>query len=120
MITLADQIYRHLLRQARKGHPSLTYAELALRLRPAPHVRSPAFHAALSQVTHACRHAKLPCLPALVWAASTHRPSGGYYKVAHPRAHTDAARISAWEREHDAVTRMLDQYPPKIPERGAG
>ncbi len=117
MITLADQIYRHLLRHARKRQSPITYAELAARLRPAAHPRSPAFHAALGQVSQSCRHAQLPCLPAIVWAAARRRPSDGYYKVAHPRAHTDDARISAWEREHDAVMRMLETYPPTLPER---
>jgi len=112
---LADKIYKLLLRQARKAVPALTYAELAARVQPEPvHPRSPRLHAALGEVSQACRHRQLPCLPAIVWRADTHRPSAGYYKVAHPRAHTDAARLAAWEREHDRVVRELARFPPKL------
>jgi hypothetical protein len=113
MTSLADQIYRQLLRQARKGS-SVTYAELAARVRPAVHPRSPAFHAALGEVSLACRHEQLPCLPAIVWRAHANRPSDGYYKVAHPRAHTEQARIAAWEREHDRVLREVEQFPARL------
>ncbi|MGE5181996.1 MAG: hypothetical protein ACM31C_08035 [Acidobacteriota bacterium] len=114
MTTLAEQIYRRLLRRARDRRPGLTYAALAASLCPPVHPRSPALHRALGEVSHACRHAKLACLPALVARADTHRPSTGYYRVAHPRAATDEARISAWEREHARVFRELARYPPRI------
>jgi hypothetical protein len=67
------------------------------------HPRDPRFHAALTEVAEACRHAKLPCLPAIVWRADKHRPSDGYYKVAHPTARSDADKRKSWEREHARV-----------------
>ena len=63
---------------------------------------------------NACRHAQLPCLPAIVWRADTRRPSDGYYKVAHPRAQTAEARLAAWEREHARVLREVAQFPTKL------
>jgi hypothetical protein len=105
-------VYKLLLRHVRKREPSITYAELAAQI--PLHARSPKLHAALGEISHACRHEGLPCLPAIVWRANTRRPSTGYYKVAHPRAHTDASRIAAWEREHVNVLAALDRYPPKL------
>jgi hypothetical protein len=55
-------------------------------------------------------------LPAIVWRADAKRPSGGYYKVAHPRAHTDEARIAAWQREHARVLGAVEKFPPKLGE----
>ena len=115
MTPLAQRIYQQLLRRAHSATPSITYAELASALgRHAVHPRSPRLHAALGEVTNACRHEGLPCLPALVWRADRRRPSDGYYKAAHPRAHTEAARISAWEREHAKVLAKIDRYPPRL------
>ena len=115
MTPLAHEIYRQLLRRARSARPAITYAELASALgRRAVHPRSPKLHAALGEITNACRHLALPCLPAIVWRADTHRPSRGYYKVAHPRAHTEAARIAAWEREHTKVIAEVGRFPAKI------
>jgi hypothetical protein len=114
MTPLAHQVYRLLLRQARKRSPSLTYVQLAARLSRPIHPRSPRLHAALGEVSLACRHGQLACLPALVWRADTRRPSSGYYKVAHPRAHTDAARLGAWQREHDRVVREVGRYPSRL------
>jgi hypothetical protein len=112
MSPLADQIYKLLLRHARKKAPALTYGELAARAHM--HARSPHLHAALGEISLACRHTGLPCLPAIVWRADTKRPSDGYYKVAHPRAHTDHARVAAWEREHERVVHELRRYPPRL------
>jgi hypothetical protein len=112
MTPFATSIYKLLLRHARKREPSITYATLAERAEI--HARSSKLHAALGEISHACRHEGLPCLPAIVWRADTRRPSTGYYKVAHPRAHTDASRIAAWEREHESVVRALERYPPKL------
>ena len=115
MSPLAKTIYKQLLRRARSNEPSITYAELARGLGArSVHPRSPAFHTALGELANACRHHQLPCLPAIVWRADTRRPSDGYYKVAHPRAHTDAARISAWEREHARVLAELTVFPPQL------
>ncbi|HTR50209.1 MAG TPA: hypothetical protein VMJ10_05835 [Kofleriaceae bacterium] len=115
MSPLAQSIYKHLLRRARSVRPSITYGELAGALGArALHHRSSRLHAALGELANACRHSALPCLPALVWRADTHRPSAGYYKVAHPRAHTDAARVAAWEREHARVLAELARFPPRL------
>jgi len=115
MSPLAHTIYKQLLRRARSAKPSITYAELACALGTrSVHPRSPRLHSALGELANACRHHQLPCLPALVWRADTHRPSHGYYKVAHPRAHTDAARIAAWEREHVRVLTELARFPPRL------
>lgn len=117
MSPLATAIYRQLRRRLRADDPSVTYRELAhgLDYRHATHPRSPRLHAALTEVTEACREAGLPCLPALVCAAATHRPSTGYYKVAHPRARTDVARVTAWRRERARVLREASRFPPRLP-----
>ncbi|HEY1556552.1 MAG TPA: hypothetical protein VGF94_17070 [Kofleriaceae bacterium] len=115
MSPLAKTIYKQLLRRARSHAPSITYAELAGGLGArSVHHRSPAFHAALGELANTCRHRQLPCLPAMVWRADTRRPSDGYYKVAHPRAHTEPARIAAWEREHARVIAELASFPPAL------
>jgi hypothetical protein len=115
MTPFATTVYKLLLRQARNHEPSITYAMLAARVRPEPvHPRSPKLHAALGEISLACRHEGLPCLPAMVWRSDTQRPSSGYYKVAHPRAQTEASQRSAWQREHDSVVRALASYPPKL------
>jgi hypothetical protein len=111
MSPLARKIYRHLRGRIAKRRPSITYRELAAAVSEM-HPRDPRFHAALGEVANACRHVQLPCLPAIVWRSDTHRPSAGYYKVAHPRAHTDEARRSAWEREHARV--VAATFPPKL------
>jgi hypothetical protein len=112
MSPIANQIYKHLLSQVRKQNTSITYAELAKAVDV--HPRSPKLHAALGEVTNACRHAQLPVLPAIVCRADSKRPSDGYYKVAHPRAHTDEARVSAWEREHAKVMGAAGDFPAKL------
>jgi hypothetical protein len=115
MSPLAAAVFRQLRRRVRLRRPSITYAQLARSLgRRATHHRDPRFHAALGEVAHACRHAGLPCLPAIVWRADTNRPSDGYYAVAHPRAATDGARRAAWEREHERVLESAARYPPKL------
>jgi len=117
MSPLATAIYKQLRRRLRTDRPSLTYADLAqgLDYRHATHPRSPRLHAALGEVTEACRQAGLPCLPAIVWRADRKRPSAGYYKLAHPRATTDEARIAAWEREHARVIREAAKFPATLP-----
>jgi hypothetical protein len=112
MTPFATSVYKHLLRHARNKQPAITYAELAASV-DIP-TRSPKLHAALGEISQACRHSNLPCLPAIVWRADTRRPSTGYYKVAHPRAHTDPSRIAAWEREHEQVVAALARYPAKL------
>ena len=112
MSPLATKIYKHLRKRLVAGKPSITYAELASTAELAP--RDPKLHAALGEIANTCRHLDLPCLPAIVWRASPRRPSAGYYKVAHPRAHTDESRISAWQREHARVIRDAAMFPPTL------
>jgi hypothetical protein len=112
MSPLANRIYSKLVAHVRRNKASITYGELAEAVDV--HPRSPALHAALGEVSNACRHAQLPCLPAIVWRADSKQPSDGYYKVAHPRAHTDEARVAAWEREHARVLASVAQFPTKL------
>jgi hypothetical protein len=112
MSPLANQIYKHLRSQVRRNHPSITYGELATAVDV--HPRSRTLHVALGEVTNACRHAQLPALPAIVCRADSKRPSDGYFKAAHPRAQTDEARLSAWEREHAKVLGSADNFPAKL------
>jgi hypothetical protein len=111
MSPLATKIYRHLRQRIVKQRPSITYRELAAAVSEM-HPRDPRFHAALTEVAAACRHAKLPCLPAIVWSAGKRRPSDGYYKVAHPNARTDDSRRAAWEREHTRV--LATSFPSRL------
>jgi hypothetical protein len=112
MSPLATKIYKQLRKRVIAGTASITYRELAAALDQ--HPRSTRFHAALGEVANACRHAQLPCLPAIVWRADTRRPSTGYYKVAHPRAHTDTSRVWAWQREHVRVIGAAAQFPSTL------
>ena len=113
MSPLAQDIYKQLLRRIRSNTPSITYRELAdaLGKKHGAHPRSPKLHAALGELTQACRHNDLPALPAIVWRATPRRPGDGYYSVAHPRAHTAESKIAAWEREHARVLRESARYP---------
>ena len=108
MSPLATAIYKQ-LRKTLRTKSSTTYRELAQAVET--HHRSPTFHAALTEVTNACRAHDLPALPAIVWSAQTQAPSAGYYAAAHPRARTDAAQHAAWEREHAAVVRNAATFP---------
>ncbi len=117
MSPLAHEIYRRLLRHLRTGAASITYAELAVAVskKHPTHHRSQSFHAALGEVTEACRTARLPCLPAIVWRAAGQRPGGGYYRAAHPRARSEKSQLEAWEREHSDVVRDAAKFPPSLP-----
>lgn len=117
MSPLAHEIYRQLIRHVRGGGASITYAELAavVSKKHPTHHRSPSFHTALGEVTAACRTAKLPCLPAIVWRAAGQRPGNGYYKAAHPRARTEQSQLLAWEREHSDVVRAATKFPASLP-----
>lgn len=112
MSPLASRVYKQLVRRVRRNKASVSYGELAAAVEV--HHRSPALHVALGEIANACRHNALPCLPAIVWRAGSNRPSDGYYKVAHPRAHTEEARIAAWEREHAKVMSAAEQFPAKL------
>jgi hypothetical protein len=113
MSPLAKKLYTQLRKRVVAGQHSITYAALA-RAAGNVHPRSPALHAALGEVANACRHAGVPVLPAIVWKAGANRPSTGYYKVAHPRAHTDEAKIAAWEREYARVVGDPAVYPASL------
>lgn len=112
MSPLATRIYKHLVTSLRRNKHSITYGELATAVDV--HHRSPQLHAALGEVSNACRHHQLPCIPAIVWRAGASRPSAGYYKVAHPRAQTDEAKLAAWEREHARVVSASEAFPTKL------
>jgi hypothetical protein len=101
---LAREVYRCLVRAVRAG-PSLTYGELAAAVseKSPIHPRSGKLHAALGEVTAACRRAELPALPAIVWKSGANRPSDGYYKVAYPRVRSFKAQLAAWQEEHQRV-----------------
>lgn len=116
MSPLAHEIYRQLLRHLRAGHASITYGALAAHVskKHPTHPRSTAFYVALGEVSAACRAKSLPCLPAIVWRSGSTRPGAGYYTAAHPRAKTDAARLAAWEREHERVVHEAAAYPPAL------
>lgn len=117
MSPLAHEIYRQLVRHIRTGRSSITYGELATAVSKKHHThhRSQSFHTALGEVSAACRTAKLPCLPAIVWRSSGQRPGGGYYKAAHPRARTEQSQLAAWEREHADVVRDAAKFPAALP-----
>ena len=113
MSPLALDVYRRLVHRAKSAKPSITYGELAA-LVGGLHPRSPSLHAALGEVSNACRHNALPCLPAIVWKRGLNRPSSGYYAVAHPRAQTETAQVKAWERERERVMTEIEKFPAKL------
>ena len=110
---LANEIYKLLIRRLRAGKPSMTYIELAqaLSAKIPTHQRSPKLHAALGEISVACRSGGLPCAPAIVWRQDTRRPGAAYFRYAHPRSRTDATRISAWETEHSRVLAETSRFP---------
>ena len=116
MSPLATAIYKQLRKRLRTEQPSVTYAELArgLDYRHSTHARSPKLHAALTEVTEACKQNGLPALPAIVCRADNGRPSSGYYRVAHPRAQTEEAQVAAWEREHARVLKEAEKFPARL------
>lgn len=113
MSPLATEIYKTLRRHLRSRRISITYGELAAEVSRAipTHPRSRALHAALTEVTVACKARSLPCLPAMVWRAGTRRPSSGYYKIAHSRSRSELAAIAAWEAEYDRVVAQVAAFP---------
>jgi hypothetical protein len=120
MSPLAIQIYKQLRRRVRTMRPLVTYKELAAAIgRAAPalatHQRSAKLHAALGEVSRACRAAGVPCLPALVCRSGIGRPSDGYYKAAHPCVRSDQGRAEAWERELARVLDEAERFPEVLP-----
>jgi hypothetical protein len=116
MTELAIEIYKALRRTIQRKHSTITYKELAevVSKKHPTHQRSPAFHAALTELTTKCRDAGVPCIAAIVCSASTNRPGDGYYKAAHPRAKTDESRKAAWQREHTAVVSNAEKFPSAL------
>ena len=116
MSPLANQIYKQLLRRLRSNQRSITYGELAhvISGRTPTHHRSRKLHAALGEISEACRAQQLPCIPAIVWRHDRQRPGDGYYRYAHPRSRTEAARVAAWKREHAAAVGDIDRYPAAL------
>jgi hypothetical protein len=112
MSPLAAKIYKQLRKRLTQGKPSITYGEIAAAAEL--HVRARELYVALGEITNACRHAELPCISAIVWRTSPRQPAAGYFKVAHPRAHTDEARLSAWQREHARVISEAARFPPRL------
>ncbi len=110
---IAKQIYRHLVRILRKGTASITYGDLAEAVseKIPVHRRSSKLHDALTEVTLACRSRELPVVTAIVWKSGAHRPSDGYYEIAHPRARSWATQLEAWKVEHARVLRETEQLP---------
>ena len=113
---LAREIYRRLVRRLRAHQTSITYGELAAEVsREIPiHPRSPKLHAALGEVTAACRARALPIVPAIVCRADTARPSDGYYKVAHPRSRSFKSAVAAWEQELARVIAHAEALPVRL------
>ena len=111
MSPLARSIYKHLIKRLRAGKTSLSYTELSTAVRT--HRRSAHLHAALGEVTSACRVRGLPALPAIVWRSDSKMPGPAYFAFAHTRLRTDEAKRAAWEAEHAAVVRDPERFPPK-------
>ena len=112
MSPLATKIYKHLRKRLTQGKPSITYREIAAHVDL--HVRSRDLYVALGEIANACRHAQLPCIPAIVWRSGARMPAAGYFKIAHPRAHTDETRASAWQREHARVISEAAKFPAAL------
>lgn len=117
MSPLALEIYKALRKHLRAHRSSITYGELAAEISATipTHARSARLHAALGEVTAACRAHQLPVLPAMVWRHDTRRPSDGYYKLAHTRQRSELARIKAWEVEHARLVTEAQAFPAVLP-----
>lgn len=116
MSPLANAIYKLLVRRLRGGHVHVTYGELSAALpdKLATHRRSRKLHAALDEVSAACRAYDLPCVPAIVWRAGDGKPGPAYFRCVHARQRTDASRRTAWLEEHAAVLRAIERYPERL------
>ena len=114
--SLARHIYRYLVRTIRRGTASVTYRELATAVSDKfpTHPRSSKLHAALTEVTVACRERDLPAVTAIVWKAGVNRPSDGYYPIAHPRVRSFKAQVAAWRQEHALVLRDIEKLPGSL------
>jgi len=111
MSPLARTIYRYLVKRLRAGKTSLTYGELSAAVDT--HRRSARLHAALGEITAACRNHGLPCLPSIVWRSDTKMPGPAYFVHAHTKLRNGDAKREAWEKEHAAVVRNPDAFPGK-------
>jgi len=125
MTPLATEIYKLLVRRLRAGKSSMTYIELAQQIstKMPTHQRSPKLHAALGEISVACRAGNLPCVPAIVWRQDTRRPGAAYFRYAHPRTRSESRRRVAWEVEHARVLAGVSKLPTTLrnsnhPKRG--
>lgn len=125
MTPLAIEIYKLLVRRLRAGKASMTYIELAQQIsaKIPTHQRSPKLHAALGEISVACRAGNLPCVPAIVWRQDTRRPGAAYFRYAHPRTRSPSGQVTAWEAEHARVLAEVARLPRTLrnanhPERG--
>ncbi len=117
MSPLAVAIYHALRKHLRAHQASITYGDLAAEISATlpTHARSAKLHAALGEVTTACRARALPAITAMVWRNDTRRPSDGYYKLAHRRRRSEPTRVKAWEVEHARVVAGAEQFPAVLP-----
>lgn len=113
---IARQIYRHLVKVLRRGTASITYGDLAVAVseKIPIHRRSSKLHEALTELTLACRARELPAVTAMVWKSGAHRPSDGYYEIAHPRARSWTGQLEAWREEHARVLREAQDLPATL------
>ena len=117
MSTLARSIYRYLVRTIRRGTASVTYRDVATAVsndKITAHPRSPKFHAALTEVTKACREHGLPAVTSIVWKSGTKQPSDGYFPIAYPRVRSFEAQLAAWKEEHARVLRDAEKFPGSL------
>jgi hypothetical protein len=113
---LAREIYRQLVKRVTAGEVSITYGELAAAVSAKfpVHPRSSKLHAALTEVTVACRARGLPNLPAIVWRAGGRHPSDGFFKVAYPRARSFERQLESWTGEHALVITYDHAWPSSL------
>jgi hypothetical protein len=113
---IAQQVYRHLVRTLRGGTASITYRQLAeaISKKTPTHPRSSKLHAALTEVTKACREHEIPAVTAAVWKAGAGRPSDGYFPIAYPRLRSFETQLEAWRAEHVRVVREAANLPASL------
>jgi hypothetical protein len=107
-------IYRVLRIQA-PARRTISYKDLCLKLAKRGwkvHWRSRKLWMALGDVVVACQSRDLGALPALVIRRNLGRPGASYYPVAHRKARTLAAKITAWKNELTKVA--ASWYPVAI------
>jgi hypothetical protein len=113
---LAREIYRKLVKHVTAGEVSITYGQLAASVssKIPVHPRSSKLHAALTEVTVACRARGLPNLPAIVWRAGGKHPSDGFFKIAYPRARSFERQLESWMGDHALVITYDQAWPSSL------